>query len=473
MNRFYKYIIGIIFLLSITTKVSANEIPSEWLFSITLKHEFKDHILNLNKHPEFFIEEQRYYLRGQEILPDEQLFCSSEEDKISLPEGTEIKNEWRINLNAIEQYLENEVATKWNREPQNVRIFIEKPESDNETEKTKEESDDNEEVNTNQKNTDIDNDEEINEINPEEIKKPEGKIMFEGIGVFGEKLDIKASAKIIEKSIKENLSYTTLAVNKTNPEINVDSKELQNLGIKELIAIGESDFSGSPANRIHNIHVGASRFNGVLILKDEIFSFNKNLGNVTIASGFRNELVIKGDRTVPDVGGGLCQVSTTAFRTALLSGVEIVERWPHAYAVSYYTPWGSDATIYLGSKDLKFKNDTPGAMLIQTHIDGNNLFFHFYGTKDNRETTLFGPYTGRWISPPAGIKYEYTDTLAPGAKKSLSNSHSGFDATWFSLVKKENDPKPTLKKIFSRFQARGLFYLVGKEPEVAPERGPI
>lgn len=451
----------------------ASEIPSNWQDSINLKHEFKSYTLNLKSHPEFFQQEEKYYLKGKQILPNEQLFCSLEENDFVLPEEVEIIHEWNINTEAIEKYLEKELAPKWNREARNVKIYIEEKEAVKEDSKKINEEIESEFKEVDSEEAEVKNTETEESVEIKELKKPEGKIMFDGVGAFGEKLNTKASAKIIEKAIKEELGFVTLAVDKINPEINVESKELKNLGIKELLVVGESDFSGSPANRIHNIHIGANRFNGVLILKDEIFSFNKNLGEVSSSTGYRNELVIKGDRTVPEAGGGLCQVSTTAFRAALLSGVEITERWPHAYAVTYYTPWGSDATIYLGSKDLKFKNDTLGAILIQTHIEGNNLFFHFYGTKDNRQNKLFGPYTGRWVSPPAGVKYEYTDTLAPGAKKVLSKQVSGFDATWFSLIKKEDDSEPTIKKFFSRFQARGLFYLVGNEPETAPERAPI
>ncbi len=395
-------------------------IPEKWQRTLTLKHNFNAITLDLAKHPEFFHKEKDYLLKGEEVVFEQNNYCPLDKEEISpLPNGVEIKENWSINTDELARYLEENVGTEWNKDPQNVRIY----------------------------------------------KNEEGIVQFEGIGIFGEKINSKKSAEIIKKAILNDISYITLSFEEIAPNVTVDDEELQKQGIKELVAIGGSDFSGSPGNRVHNIHTGANRFNGVFIPKGEVFSFNTNLGEVSARTGYRKELVIKGDKTVPDYGGGLCQVSTTAFRTALLSGLEIVERWPHAYAVNYYTPWGSDATIYLGGKDLKFKNDTPGAILMQTRIEGANLYFHFYGTKDNREVALFGPYTGRWRSA-LPTKVEYTDNLAPGERQILSGSHAGFDATWFQFVRNKGvDKTSEMKRFFSRFQPRGYFYLVGGSGE--------
>src|SRR4029077_14600178 len=93
-----------------------------------------------------------------------------------------------------------------------------------------------------------------------------------------------------------------------------------------------------------------------------------------------------------EFGGGLCQVSTTTFRAAMQAGLPITARRNHAYAVKYYSPQGTDATIYPGSADLKFINDTPGAILIWPYEkDKNTLVYDFYGTKDSRQVTLQTP----------------------------------------------------------------------------------
>ncbi|MDR3642778.1 MAG: VanW family protein [Candidatus Doudnabacteria bacterium] len=168
--------------------------------------------------------------------------------------------------------------------------------------------------------------------------------------------------------------------------------QTNNLGISELIGEGVSNFKGSPNNRRHNIAVGLEKFKGLIIPQGATFSFDDNLGPVTADAGFLPELVIDNGTTLPELGGGLCQVSTTTFRAAMAAGLPITARRNHAYAVTYYSPQGTDATIYPGSADLKFVNDTPGAILIWPYEkDSNTLVFDFYGTSDNRTVILQQP----------------------------------------------------------------------------------
>jgi vancomycin resistance protein YoaR len=206
----------------------------------------------------------------------------------------------------------------------------------------------------------------------------------------GKILKIEESAKEIQEKILAKENKISLFVEEVEPKITEEKiKELQ---IEKLIGAGTSNFSGSPKNRIHNIKIGASQFNGVLVGPDTEFSFNQILGEVGPDQGYLPELVIKNNKTVPEYGGGICQVSTTMFRAAVNSGMEVTERTPHAYPVKYYNPQGSDATVYQPSPDLKFKNNTGGWLLIQSKIEGNNLTFEFYGKDDGRQVIVKGPY---------------------------------------------------------------------------------
>lgn len=203
----------------------------------------------------------------------------------------------------------------------------------------------------------------------------------------GKTLNTEKSTADILLALEEKRTDVKLTVDITKPEINEGS--LNYLGIVELLSTGSSNFAGSPTNRRHNIKVGAARFNGVLIKPDQTFSFNTALGPVDASTGYLPELVIKDNKTIPEYGGGMCQVSSTAFRAALNAGLPIIERTAHSYPVSYYKPYGVDATVYLPKPDLVFKNDTGKYILVQTRIVGNNLYFDFYGTKPQR-TIKFG-----------------------------------------------------------------------------------
>lgn len=208
----------------------------------------------------------------------------------------------------------------------------------------------------------------------------------------GVKSDIKATTFNIVSALKNNSTSTQVAITVLKPQNELGNQN--GLGIKELIARGESSFKGSPKNRRHNIQIGLEKISGAIILPGEEFSFNDHLGPVEEDQGFLPELVIKKTGTVPELGGGLCQVSSTTFRAAMKAGLPITQRKNHSYAVQYYSPQGTDATIYPGVIDLKFVNDTPGAILIWPYLkDKDTLIFDFYGTKDSREVILSKPYT--------------------------------------------------------------------------------
>ena len=224
------------------------------------------------------------------------------------------------------------------------------------------------------------------------------KIEMFALSQEGIALQIEKSVQEINKNVfqQENFADDSekeieilMITENVQPEIT--TKSIDNLGITTLLATGESNFAGSPKNRRHNIAVGAARFQGILIGPGDIFSFNTALGEVGPREGYLPELVIKQGETVPEYGGGLCQVSTTAFRGAVLAGLEITERKNHAYAVGYYSPQGTDATIYPPHPDLAFENNTPAYILLQTRIEGNMLYFDFYGSDDGRDVQTEGP----------------------------------------------------------------------------------
>ncbi|GAA4006269.1 VanW family protein [Deinococcus rubellus] len=139
-------------------------------------------------------------------------------------------------------------------------------------------------------------------------------------------------------------------------------------GITAFLAGGQTGYDGSSPARITNIHVGTQAFQDKLF-EGDTFSFNRMLGPITTRAGFVTGLVIAGERTASGIGGGICQVSTTVFRALYGAGLPITERRNHSYQVYYYDPQGLDATIYQPSQDLRFANDTGGALWFQSDWD--------------------------------------------------------------------------------------------------------
>jgi vancomycin resistance protein YoaR len=257
-----------------------------------------------------------------------------------------------------------------------------------------------------------------------EIK--DGKVAEFQAGQDGIELKIAASAAKIESELtRENKNEAQLIVEiaKHNNSIG----DVNDMGIKEIIGIGESNFSGSPANRRHNINVGANTLNGIIIKSGEEFSLIGALGEIDGSTGYKQELVIKDNRTIPEYGGGLCQIGTTMFRAALGTGLPVTARRNHSYRVSYYGPAGTDATIYSPWPDLKFINDTGNNILIQSRIEGDNLYFDFWGTSDSRVATRTAPVIYN-IARPGAAKLIETLDLKPGQKKCTERAHNGADA---------------------------------------------
>jgi len=215
-----------------------------------------------------------------------------------------------------------------------------------------------------------------------------GRVMVFALSQEGIRLEIEKNIPVIADGILKNQEII-LKITKIKP--NIGTEEIDNLGITSLLGRGVSNFAGSPSSRVHNIKISAAKFNGILIKPGEEFSFNTVLGEVGPEQGYEPELVIKRDKTIPEYGGGICQVSTTIFRAAVNSGLFITERFAHAFPVKYYNPQGFDATIYPPSPDLKFINNTPSNILIQSKITGTELTFEFYGTEDFRTVKIIGP----------------------------------------------------------------------------------
>jgi vancomycin resistance protein YoaR len=223
-----------------------------------------------------------------------------------------------------------------------------------------------------------------------ELKMENGEVVSFTPPQTGIALDRFHSTLAIIDALQDKKKSAQLAVSITEPK--KDLASTNDLGITELVGRGESKFNGSPKNRRHNISVGVSKMKGVLIAPGEEFSFNKHLGPVEASEGFLPELVIKKTGTVPELGGGLCQVSSTTFRAAMNAGLPITQRRNHSYAVQYYAPQGTDATIYPGVIDLKFTNDTGHTIMIWPYFKTPDyLVFDFYGTYDGRTVTLDKP----------------------------------------------------------------------------------
>lgn len=294
----------------------------------------------------------------------------------------------------------------------------------------------------------------------------------------GRGLDVQTSVEIIQNALAKGEHGAVLSFDYYSPEIS-NSASSQDLGITELIHQENSYFFGSNDARIHNIETAASQFHGLLIPPGETFSMVNAMGEISLDNGYSEALIIYDGRTIEGVGGGVCQVSTTLFRSAFFSGFPIVERHPHAYRVSYYEKVsgnnrdvnlaGLDATVYIPLVDLKFKNDTPYWLLMETYINraASRLTWKFYSTHDGRiiKWTTTGPINT--IEPKKPL-YKLNSDLDQGEIKQIDWEAEGADVTVNRSVSKngENLFEDTL---FTRYKPWRAIYEYGPGTDGIPK----
>lgn len=221
--------------------------------------------------------------------------------------------------------------------------------------------------------------------------KIDGNLHLIGPGWKGKIVDGERTSLAIRSALVSGKTVVPIFMKVYRPAV-FSAADFNKLTFPDHLARGESNFVGSPANRKHNIAVATARYNGLVIMPGEQFSFNQNLGTVDAANGYLPELVIKDNVTTPEYGGGICQVSTTTFRAAMQAGLKINARQNHSYPVSYYGTPGYDATVYQPAPDLKFTNDTQHPVYLTTSIIGTRLIFDVWGTNEGRQTTINGPF---------------------------------------------------------------------------------
>ena len=289
-----------------------------------------------------------------------------------------------------------------------------------------------------------------------------GKAVILEAGQDGFTLDMEALRALGSALIESESRIVDLPVLVTRPALSEEN--LDSLGIKQLVSEETSYFQGSSAGRMHNIALSASKFDGVLIPPNGIFSFNEHLGEVSKATGFDESLIIFGDRTTVGIGGGVCQVSTTVFRAAFFGGFELVERWAHGYRVGWYETNsipGLDATIYTPDVDFRFRNDTDHYLLIETETDllAGTVTFRFYGTPSNREVIVSEPEQTNLIKPDPPL-YEEDPSLPKGAVKQVDWAKDGLDVKVTRIVK-DGETIIYEDEIFSHYRPWRSVYKVG------------
>lgn len=286
-----------------------------------------------------------------------------------------------------------------------------------------------------------------------------------GLLIVPEQTGITVNAQATLAQLPENIADIADRYEIVHEEAKpaVVAADLQNMG--ELGSYTTKYNTGEVA-RSHNLVRAAEAINAKLVPPGEVFSFNATVGQRSASKGYRSAMIINNGRFEPGLGGGVCQVSSTLYNAALLSGLEIVERHNHNLAVAY-VPLGLDATVVYGVQDFKFKNNTDAPVYIQYKAGGGSLTATVYGDTKYKQKIELSYVVDRKI--PFGTVEEVNADLEAGATKVVANGGVGYEVRSYRKFLSNNGEVLKQEQLANDIY-RPLNRIVQVGPAAAPDK---
>ena len=219
-------------------------------------------------------------------------------------------------------------------------------------------------------------------------------------------------------------------------KITLAEKTLDDLGeeaFPDLLSEYTTIYDPSNKNRSNNLSISAEKIDGTIVMPGEIFSYNQTVGERTIAAGYKEAGAYAGGRVVQDVGGGICQTSSTLYNAALLANLEIVDRSNHQFLTSYVSA-SRDATVAWGSIDFQFKNTRTYPIRIEAEAKNGVCKMAIYGIKEETEyEVLIQSVVNSYL--PYTTVYEDDPTLAEGKEVVEQSGYTGCTSEAYRILK--------------------------------------
>lgn len=244
-------------------------------------------------------------------------------------------------------------------------------------------------------------------------------------------IDFKITIEEAQKIVQEDKKEYTIPL-----KITIPKKTISNLGeeaFPELLSTYTTRYDASNYNRSNNLSIAASKINGTVLMPGETFSYNKVVGARTIEAGYKEAGAYAGGGVVQSVGGGICQISSTVYNTALLANLEIVDRSNHQFETSYVAA-SRDATVSWGYLDFKFKNNRTYPIKITASAKNGVAKVSIYGIKEETEYEVV--IQSRILSYiPYSVKYIEDSSLAQGKEVVEQSGHNGCKSEAYRILK--------------------------------------
>ena len=226
--------------------------------------------------------------------------------------------------------------------------------------------------------------------------------------VEGVDFDVEKAKEIISAEVKDEYVIDLII---TKPNVTID--QIGTEAFPDQLATFTTRYDASDKDRTTNLVLACQKINGKVIMPGATFSYNETLGPRTASAGYKNAKIYSSGEVIDGIGGGICQISSTLYNSALMSDMEIVERRNHQFVTSYVGA-GRDATVVYGSTDFKFKNTRTYPVKIVASAKSGIATVSIYGIKEaDREYTY--SFSTKTISTiPYTTKYVEDSSLAPG-----------------------------------------------------------
>lgn len=293
---------------------------------------------------------------------------------------------------------------------------------------------------------------DVKKIYDEVCKEPKDAYYDEKNGkivphVVGYSFDIGEVKKLVE-NIKDD---ETVKVELTVRLPEITEAKLTGEMFSDTLASYSTKYNPSEVDRSYNMLLASNKVNGTVLQPGGEFSYNKVVGERTVAAGYRNAKVFENGRVVDGLGGGICQVSSTIYNAALYANLQITERKNHSFSV-VYTPLGQDATVVMGAIDFRFKNNTKYPIKIVSSVSGGLCTVTILGTMEQ-------PYKVEIVSTVTSTKpyetvYVQDDTLAFGEEKVVQTGQTGYNVSSVRKVYLNGELIKTEKLSPSYYSAR-------------------
>lgn len=275
---------------------------------------------------------------------------------------------------------------------------------------------------------------DLNKIKEEIYKEPQDAYVSKNpttVHPHVNGVDFKISIEEAQKLIEEDKEEYTIPL-----KITIPKKTIKNLGeeaFPDLISTYTTRYDASNYNRSNNLSIAAKKVNGTVLMPGETFSYNKVVGERTIAAGYKEAGAYAGGKVIQSVGGGICQISSTLYNTALLANLEIVDRSNHQFETGYVAA-SRDATVAWPSLDFKFKNTRTYPIKIVASAKSGVAKISIYGIKEETEYEVV--IQSKVLSYiPNTTKYIEDSSLEEGKEVVEQSGHNGCQSEAYRILK--------------------------------------